>query len=200
MTFRIWCSGSPPQYIVFWLVYIYIYIAVSSIIVTLLGGMWPVYGQPAVVRAIGTFLPVTQPTAAASAIGSKGLMLPLFILFTCFLLCRAWIGWWTSICGLHQWSGMAYHPLCGLNCFFQDWIINQWSINQWTKLIALVFISFITIIWVVFILSSAQANSQVVTTNTTKMCLVASINGVQGLEVRFLNITIQYNYYNWELS
>ena len=49
------------------------------------GTIWPVYGQPAVLRAIGLVLPLTQPTRAASAIGSKGLKIfvnPVCKLFT----------------------------------------------------------------------------------------------------------------------
>ena len=42
--------------------------------------MWPVSGQPAVLRAIGAYLPVTKPTQAATAIGSKGLMLSLVVM------------------------------------------------------------------------------------------------------------------------
>ena len=37
------------------------------------GNMWPVYGQPVIMRTIGSYLPATIPTTAASAIGAKGL-------------------------------------------------------------------------------------------------------------------------------
>ena len=50
--------------------------------------MWPVYGQPLIMRTIGSYLPATRPTTAASAIGAKGLSYTYeIILFTFFSIC-----------------------------------------------------------------------------------------------------------------
>ena len=46
-------------------------------LIVIIGGLWPVYGQPALVKTIGSVLPITQPTTTASAIATKGLMSPI---------------------------------------------------------------------------------------------------------------------------
>ena len=49
-----------------------------------IGNLWPVNGQPLIMRTIGRYLPATKPTAAGLAIGAKGLMLPPEIVFITF--------------------------------------------------------------------------------------------------------------------